>query len=214
MIERKSLPKQISEIIERKIKEGEYNIGDKLPTEPNLVQIFGVSRNTIREAVQSLINSGILKAYQGDGVYVVAKERLQVDFYNIMNETTEKNIFEVRDMLEKQIVILAINNASDEDMKKIEETLLLRKNEFSSAKENTQSDLNFHMAIAEATHNDIILNIYKYVSEYIRQHILIKILEKDINQEYLDEVHDLLFEAIKNRDVKKALEYVEKIIEV
>ena len=54
---KKSLPKQIADSIEMKIKTEEYVVGDKLPPEPRLMEIYGVSRNTVREAVQSLTNS-------------------------------------------------------------------------------------------------------------------------------------------------------------
>lgn len=57
-----SLPKQISIEIEKAIKKGTFKIGEKIPSEPDLVKTFEVSRNTIREAIQSLIQAGVLTA--------------------------------------------------------------------------------------------------------------------------------------------------------
>ena len=213
-IVKKSLPKQIAEMIELKIKNNEYQVGDRLPTEPNLVEMFGVSRNTVREAIQSLTNSGLLETRQGDGTYVVARERLQVDFFHIMHETTYKNVLEVRDLLEKYIVVSAIKNATKEDIDEMESFLYLRKKEISSIRESTQADLNFHIAIAKATHNDIILNIYRYVSEYFNEFIYKKVYSENKDQTYIDEIHDLLLLAIKEKNIELAQDCVNKIIAI
>ena len=211
---KKSLPQQIADEIEERIKSGRYSIGEKLPTEPLLVEEFGVSRNTVREAVQSLTHSGLLETRQGDGTYVVAKEKLQVEIFNMMSSATYNNILEVREFLENHIVISAIKKATAPDIARIDQYLQLRKKEVNSIRENTQADLDFHIAIAQATHNDIILNMYKYVSEYIQEFISQKLHDGTKDQTYIDELHDLLFKAIKERDTEKALECVNKIIEI
>ena len=211
---KKSLPKQIAEIIEQKISKGEYEIGDKLPTEPELVSYFGVSRNTLREAIQSLTNSGLLESRQGDGTYVVAKERLQVELFNALSSTKQKDVLEVRNLLEHYVVTSAIKNCTEEDIQIIEEKLELRKKQTDSIKETTQADLNFHMAIAKATHNELLFNIYGYVSEYFNQFIYEKLYMHSKDTEYIDEIHDKLFDAIKSRNLDFANECISKIIEI
>ena len=54
----------------KKMKNGEWKVGQKLPTEPELCQFFGVSRTTIRQAVDSLVSAGLLAKKQGSGTYV------------------------------------------------------------------------------------------------------------------------------------------------
>lgn len=211
---RKSFPRQIADAIELKIKNGVYEVGDKLPPEPKLVEMFGVSRNTVREAIQSLTHSGLLETRQGDGTYVIAKERLQVDFFNIMNGTTYQNVLEVRELLEKHIVVSAIRNSTAEDIAEIESFLHLRKAEVDSVRESTQADLNFHIAIAKATHNDIILSVYRYVSEYFNEFIFQKIYDQKRDEAYIDQLHDQLFQAIRDQNVQLALESVNRIIEM
>ena len=209
-----SLPKQIADDIELQIRNGKYSIGEKLPTEPELVELYGVSRNTLREAIQSLSNSGILETRQGDGTYVVAKERLQVEFFNVLGSTSSKDVLEVRNMLENCVVISAINNATPEDIKIIKHYLELRKHTRESIRENTQADLDFHTAIAKSTHNDLLISLYKYVAEYFSQFIYDKIYRKTQNQTYIDEIHDLLFAALKEKNIKLAQECIKKIIEI
>ena len=211
-IVKKSLPQQIADAIEQKIHDKEYLVGDKLPTEPNLVEYFGVSRNTVREAIQSLAHSGLLETRQGDGTYVVAQEKLQVEFFNIMNSATYQNVLEVRELLEKHIVVSAIRNCTDEDIAEMKKYLLRRKGEESSLRETTQADLDFHIAIAAATHNEIILSMYKYISKYIQDVIYQKTHNMDHDQDYIDEIHDRLFHAIEDRDVDTALECVNRIV--
>ena len=213
-IVKKSLSNQVADDIELRIKKGEFNIGDKLPTEPELVSMYDVSRNTIREAIQSLTRPGILETRQGDGTYVIAKERLQVELYNMMDKTANKNVFEVRNMLENFIVIKAIDNADDKDLIDIEQALQTRKAETDSIREKTQADLYFHLSIAKATHNDLIVEMYKYVSAYFNEFIYDKIYRKIQNQQYIDEIHDSLFVAIKNKDIIKAKDCINKIIEI
>ena len=213
-IVKKSLPNQIAEDIEKRIKGGDFNVGDKLPTEPELVSMYGVSRNTIREAIKSLTAPGILETRQGDGTYVIAKERLQVELYNVMDKTTNKNIFEVRNMLENTIVEKAIINATDSDLLEIEKYLKLRKEETDSIREKTQADMNFHISIAKATHNDLLVEMYKYVSTYFNEFIFDKIYRKSKNQQYIDDIHDSLFVAIKEKDIIKAKDCISKIIEI
>lgn len=209
-----SLPKQVANDIEQRIKDGTYKIGDKLPTEPELVSQYGIGRNTLREAIQSLTNSGLLESRQGDGTYVIAKERLQVEFFNAMDASNNKNILEVRNMLENHIVVSAIDNATEEDIQTIEQLLHLRKQVSASVRENTQADLNFHIAITSATHNDLLVAIYKYVSSYFNEFIYSKIYSKSQDQRYIDELHDLLFSAIKSKDKTLAQNYIKKIIEI
>ena len=210
---KRSLPQQIAEAIEEKIKNGDYQVGDKLPTEPNLVEMFGVSRNTVREAIQSLTHSGILEARQGDGTYVVAKEKLQVEIFHMMSASTYQNISEVRELLEKHIVVSAVSNRTEQDLAEIEHFLQLRKQEIHSARETTQADLDFHIAIAKATHNDIILSVYQYVSEYIQGFIYHKIHEQPADQSAVDDMHETLFEAIRHKNAALALDCIERIIE-
>lgn len=207
-----SLPKQISDRIEAEIKEGKYKIGDKLPTEQELIKIFDVSRNTIREAMQSLTNSGILETRQGNGTYVVAQERLEVDFFNVMNSTTTKDVLEVRNLLEQYIVTSAIENVNDKDIEEIRKCLETRKKELNSVRENTEADLNFHFAIAKATHNELIVHLYKYVSKYFSKYIYEEIYNLKEEQNKIDELHEDLYIAIKNRDGNEAHNIINQII--
>ena len=211
---RKSLPKQIAEMIEEKIRSGEYQIGDKLPPEPVLMEIFGVSRNTLREAIQALTNCGLLQTRQGDGTYVMARERLQVDFYQFMDSSDSEDVLEIRELLEKHIAMSAMRHADAADLEEIGRALELRNAAVGNIREATQADLDFHMSIAHATHNEIVLNIYKYVSTYFNEFIYQKLRDTDTDEHHMDELHARLLEAIRSKNGPLALECVDHIVKV
>lgn len=206
-----SLPKQVSQAIEELILNDTYKIGDKIPTEPELMEMFKVSRNSVREAIQSLIQAGLLEAKQGKGTFVIAKKRLEVELINSLIKVDNKDISEVRNFLEENIVVLAIKHATEEDLDRIEFSLKNRNNNLDEVKENTEADINFHMSIAQATHNMLLIDLYQYISKYFVTYIASKI-EKKESVEEIDKLHKDLFLSIKNRDEISAKEIVKKIV--
>lgn len=207
-----SIPKQIADDIEQQIKNNVFTVGQKLPTEPELVKQYGASRNTVREAVQSLIHAGILESKQGSGTYVIAKDRLQVDLFSLMTEVTQENIVEVRTLLELYIVESAILHMDEDDIKKIEQCLLLRNNMSAEIKENTQADINFHISIACATHNLLLIKMYQYVTQFFSEFIASKTICHIDEHLYIDELHSNLVSAIKNKDLASAKNTINEII--
>lgn len=207
-----SMPKQIADNIEQKIKDGVLNVGDKLPTEPELVIEYGASRNTVREAVQSLIHAGILQAKQGNGTYVIAKDRLQVDLFSLMSKTQKEDTIEVRTLLEEHIVESAILHVTDLDIQKIKEALNLRNADFEKIKEYTKADIDFHIAIAYATHNVLLIKMYQYISQYFIEYIACSQKKHENEQEYIDSLHIQLAESIIQKDICAAKKVIIEII--
>ncbi|WP_349949811.1 FadR/GntR family transcriptional regulator, partial [Bacteroides cellulosilyticus] len=70
IIQKKSLADMIAETLKQQITEGTYRVGDKLPTEPELMKTFGVGRSSVREAVKLLVNMGVVRVQQGSGTFV------------------------------------------------------------------------------------------------------------------------------------------------
>lgn len=197
-----SLPKQISNEIENAIKNGEFQIGDKIPSEPDLVKTFGVSRNTIREAIQSLIQAGVLESRQGNGTYVMSLGRFEANILNKLNNSNIREVNEVRFSLETEIVKFAAQRRTEADLIKLRETLENRHSVKESIKEDSKADVEFHMAIAEACHNTIFIDLYRSISQFISNSIEQRGEFKELNEEF-DKLHIELFEAIELKDSKK-----------
>lgn len=209
-----SLPKQISIEIENAIKNGTFQIGDKIPSEPDLVKTFGVSRNTIREAIQSLIQAGVLESYQGNGTYVMSRGRFEANILNRLNNSNIREVNEVRFSIETEIVKFAAQRRTEEDLIKLRKTLKDRYSIERSIEENSKADVEFHMAIAKASHNTIFLDLYRSISQFISNSIEQRVEFKELNEELADKLHVELFEAIELQDSKKAEELIIKILTI
>ena len=209
-----SLPKQISIEIEKAIKKGTFKIGEKIPSEPDLVKTFEVSRNTIREAIQSLIQAGVLESRQGDGTYVVTTSRFEANILNRLNNSKISEVHEVRVSLEREIVKLAALRRTQSDLAEIKKTLENKNLTKGSFKENSEADLAFHLSIAKASHNSIFYDLYKSISEYICTSIEKRLVITHMEEELISQLHIELFEAISSQDSKKAEEVINKILEI
>lgn len=209
-----SLPKQISIEIEKAIKKGTFKIGEKIPSEPDLVKTFEVSRNTIREAIQSLIQAGVLESRQGDGTYVVTTSRFEANILNRLNNSKISEVHEVRVSLEREIVKLAALRRTQSDLAEIKKTLENKNLTKGFFKENSEADLAFHLSIAKASHNSIFYDLYKSISEYICTSIEKRLEITHMEEELISQLHIELFEAISSQDSKKAEEVINKILEI
>ena len=209
-----SLPKQISIEIEKAIKKGTFKIGEKIPSEPDLVKTFEVSRNTIGEGIQALIQAGVLESGKGDGTYVVTTSRFEANILNRLNNSKISEVHEVRVSLEREIVKLAALRRTQSDVAEIKKTLENKNLTKGSFKENSEADLAFHLSIAKASHNSIFYDLYKSISEYICTSIEKRLEITHMEEELISQLHIELFEAISLQDSKKAEEVINKILEI
>ena len=211
-IKRDSLSKQVSDKLEKMIESGEYEVGQKIPTEPELMQIFEVSRNTIREAVQSLTWAGILEVKQGDGTYVRSASRFRANMNKKYSQVSLDDISEARNSIEVTIAHLAAMRRQEEDIEKIRAAFMKRRNSITDCRENTKADIEFHMAIAEASHNMILIDLYQSISDYLESHIVEKTMERGENLDKIDQLHEKLYHAVIDGEEDKAAIYAKEII--
>ncbi len=102
--------------MESLIREGEWPVGTRIPAEPELMRLFQVSHNTVREAVQGLIHAGLMVARPGDGTYVIAADRLDAALDNRLHHAEMARILEARLAIEKAIVALAARSRTEQDL--------------------------------------------------------------------------------------------------
>jgi len=189
---------RISEYIAEQLKEAILKQrlipGDRLPSEVELAKKFKTSRVTVREALRALELSGFLNVKKGakGGTFVkgIDSDVVKNSFLNYLhfNELTVENIFEVRFILEPTTVAFAAKRRTENDLiemrKIIDETDILiqrmsrhRKNNQSKTESDYESDLNveFHRAIAKASHNPILrVTLESVVDLHNREIILLK----------------------------------------
>ncbi|WP_431292561.1 FadR/GntR family transcriptional regulator [Pedobacter sp. P26] len=108
---------QISFKIRNDINKGKFKVGEKIPSEPALMELYGVGRSTIREAIKSLTLSGILTVQQGFGTKVNATPSEPIE--QRLRSSDFEEINQVRALLEQEIVRLATKNRTESDLETI-----------------------------------------------------------------------------------------------
>ena len=212
-VKRYSLNQQVADSIVKMIERGIYKIGEKIPTETELMHMFDVSRNTIREAIQSLNQAGVLAVKQGDGTYVRATNRFDANMKMKYEEVSFDEISESRKALEVTICLLASSRRTKGELIQIEKAYKKRKACIGgSIQEQTKADIEFHMAIAKACHNRILIDLYSSMFDYLETHIMDRQMDEDISDDYIEELHEGLFNAIKSQDAEAAGHFADKIV--
>lgn len=168
-IQKSSTPEIIINEIIQHIKSGELKPGSKLPTERDMSQMFGVGRSSIREATKALVLSGYLESSQGKGTFI--RKDLPVSdmtLSNLRHALVAEQIIELmelREILECNAVKLAAKRANPEDLRRIREALERMQACKADIKRFYDPDFDFHVAIAEATHNEMICETMKQIIE-------------------------------------------------
>jgi GntR family transcriptional repressor for pyruvate dehydrogenase complex len=198
----------VAEQILRAIKEGVYKAGDKLPPERVLAEEMGVSRNSIREALSALQVLNIVESKAGDGTYIkklVESINIESQILPILEESESPfKIFEARNVLEMGVVELAIDNATPEDIERIRRALerMYKQAEARDYEGYLAANLDFHLAIAEATANPIVERmmtlLWETTSQRLLNEMLIDYWQENINSSI--EIHEQIFAAIKDKN--------------
>ena len=164
-IRRGRLPEQVAEGLRQLLLTGAFKPGDRLPAEAALAKSFGVGRNTLREAVRQLEMLGMVEVLQGGGTFVRSPDagRVAEPFRVLMALSTSstRQVLEFRSVLEPAIAALAAEKATAEQVRRLEELLerkvaMQRRNRSDAVLE---TDLDYHLALAEATNNPLIQDV-------------------------------------------------------
>lgn len=184
--------------------------GDKLPSERTLSEKFGVSRGSIREAIQKLEFYGLLKSIPQSGTFVanigVIAMNGMIDDILRLDEPDFKSLVETRILLELKTAKLAALRRSENDLKSIKNALDAYANKVIKGEDAVQEDLLFHLAIARASGNQsmntfMLIITPEIITNFEKYHVC------DSNQSFLGiQEHTDIYEAIKNQDVKLAKE--------
>jgi len=210
LLEKQNISDKIFDILKQEIVEERITVGEKLPSEDALSKQFGVSKASVKAALQRLSALGLIETRVGQGSFVLEfdprhyMDQVQ-DF--LMSDSEIASIIEYRMYIEMAATRLAVKKATEENFKRMEEIL----DEMDKAKEEKNMDLHgqldylFHLEIWKSTKNSIFQMAYEIVGKMVLQHITI--LNKEIarkDKEFLtgkDEVHRHLFDAIKSKDL-------------
>ena len=191
------------------VKRSELKPGDKLPPERELAEKLSISRNSLREAFRVLESKGLIKSKAGGGRYL--REIRKNGYSNTENiilsleKSSILELLEAREIFEVKIAKIAAQRATTEDIELIEKALdKTNKEEISNGKK-TESDTEFHLAIARASRNFVFVNIMQLHLDLLKE-TREKTWEIPGRREEQQKEHQSIFQAIKEHNGKKAAE--------
>jgi GntR family transcriptional regulator, transcriptional repressor for pyruvate dehydrogenase complex len=209
-IQSSRLCEQIVEQIEDSILKGTLKSGDQLPAERDLAQEFGVSRTAVREAIKTLREKGLVEAYTGRGTFIT-NERSQAIRHSLdrMIKINQPEGFlqlaEARSILEPEIAALAAIRADAQHLTMMREAVAVMDRSQSNPDAYIEADLDFHLALAEAAGNQIILSLIDSIVGILRAQ-RIRIFRAPGGPERGQVFHKRILAAVEQRDRAAARE--------
>lgn len=195
------LSEKVSIAIKNDIASGKLKKGEKIPPEPELMEIYSVGRSTIREAVKSLAMSGILKVQQGFGTIVASKTK-EEPLSQRLRRAEFDEINTVRALLEKEIVRLACTHRTEADLEQMKNLLNERKKSIAAKQQKkcADADINFHISIAKASGNNVLIDLYENFTNVIREFFKKRDEDDILHFETSQASHEELAKAIASKD--------------
>ncbi|WP_242834963.1 FadR/GntR family transcriptional regulator [Ruminiclostridium cellobioparum] len=210
-ITRQSIGEQVFEQLKEQIFNNEWKRGEKIPSENDLAVSFGVSRITVRQALQKLTALGLIETRLGEGSFIrdaapgINMNPLIPIAY--LNENSLQEILEYRRALEGNVAELATEKASEDEVAKLEEAYKLMEQVKNELELFSKADLNFHLLLANMTKNSLIIQTFHIFNDVLNR-AFSQIVNERGNSAGIY-YHKLLLEAVKNRnsgDAKKIMQ--------
>ncbi len=194
---------EVMEQMKGNIITGEWAAGNKIPSEMDLVDLFGVSRISVRNAIHQLVGMGLLVIKRGEGTFV--NDAIPAQYFNILlpllmvEKPSIVDVFEYRCILESKSAALAAKRASKKDIKTLEEIC----DKLKGTKDYDtyiKFDVAFHSVIASATRNSVIIKITAILADILRS--TMREAVEFVGIEKGNYFHSELCKAIKKKDIK------------
>jgi GntR family transcriptional repressor for pyruvate dehydrogenase complex len=173
-VEKKRAYEDIVQQVVTLIEGGKLKRGDQLPSERELTEAFKVSRTTVREAIRTLESMQLLQCLQGNGTYILAssEEALIRPLAAALFDNDKDNIrdlFYVRKVIEPHIAQLAAENATPQEIQKIEGILRRHRECIEHGKSYAETNSLFHRSVARASKNSVIERLFLAMIDLLRR---------------------------------------------
>jgi len=197
-----------------RLDRGEMRAGDRLPSVEELAKTYGVGRSTVREALSALKAMGLIDIRQGGGTFVKDPpaapphpSHLHPDSWIERSENL-RHLLEVRRLLETGSAALAARQRTEDDLRALSETLSGMRNNLHDEAYGEQADVRFHLQIAAATHNPVLIELMQSLSrklhDSMRDMRALWFYAERSSAERLLKEHTAIYEAVAARDGEKA----------
>ncbi len=171
-VSRASVKNQVFEQLRDRITERTWLPGTKIPSEKSLADMLGVSRVSVREALQMLSSLGLLETTHGGGTYV--REYSGEVFLNpllpmlALDTPDILHVLEYRKMIEKGIVSLVVERAGSAEIEELESAFHAMVEHKNDPRAFAQADLSFHLALARATANPVVIKVNAVITDILK----------------------------------------------
>jgi GntR family transcriptional regulator, transcriptional repressor for pyruvate dehydrogenase complex len=198
-VERRSAAADVQAQLQTLIETGQFKQNDRLPSEIELARSFGVSRPVVREALMSLQTLGLTASQSGKGTFVVS-DRVRTPL--LVGRYSPAHIKEVRRALEIPSAELAAQRRTDKDVGQLA-ALLARLEDADNPARRNQLDADFHVAIATASGNPLLVKLIEDMRTVLEEHSLA--LAKAPHRRTAAHIeHSIIYDAIVRRDAEAA----------
>ncbi len=171
-IQTERIYQKIVEQIRAMLTDGQIGPGDRLPSEREIAEQMGVSRAAVREAFSALEMTGLIEVRPGEGSFVKSGDIL-TPFALLqamaVDEALAAEMFEIRRSLEGEAAWLAAQRRTEEDLRSIRYWLEQMGQDLSHYSHGEVADWEFHLAVAAASHNGLLLRVMHQLSEAMRR---------------------------------------------
>jgi len=205
------LSEKVASQLKRAISSGIFRVGERLPSERELAEQMGVSRPSIREALQQLELLGIVETVHGGGSVVknLTEQEISKPMEIVLKEDRQRvlEVTEVRAFMEAWAARQAAANRTEEELELIRGFLEEMERDLEKGRIRPELDFQFHTEIAAATHNTIfvhlIQNIHQLISYSLRIHREQVFITREAQETIFDH-HLRVFKAIQDQDADAA----------
>jgi GntR family transcriptional repressor for pyruvate dehydrogenase complex len=216
-------PKRISDQVFNQLRElifrGEFKAGEKIMTERELAEAFGVSRTSVREAINKLVILGLLDQKQGQGTFVRSPESTEKSILAAMVESQDASIadlLEVRMGLECNAAAMAATRANAKDIRFMGKSIEKMQADVLIGRLGTEADTSFHMAIAYATNNPLQIFLMKNLYDFLFTGIRVNLeglYKMPGNIDIIVDQHKAIYAAIQARNPNTAVQKMKQHID-
>ncbi|MGV8935923.1 MAG: FadR/GntR family transcriptional regulator [Allorhizobium sp.] len=212
---RPSLSSQVADAIRGQIEAGYYAPGDKLPTEPALIDKFGFSRTVVREAIAALRADGLVESRHGSGVFVIGPRQIDPGLRLFTSETSKISDIieelELRIAIEVEAAALAAVRSSPAQEVEIQSQVGFFAGLVAQGRPTDEADFQFHMAIAAATNNGRFRAFLEHIGRRMIPRVKFRTVMGGVDplpsrDEFILREHNEIAEAIIARDPDRARE--------
>jgi GntR family transcriptional repressor for pyruvate dehydrogenase complex len=198
------------EELSTRIRDQEFKPGDKLPPEAAIMEVYGVSRTVVREAISQLQAGGLVQTRHGIGTFVLEPPQrgLGLGTDSIVTVRDVLAILELRISMETEAAWLAATRRSDEQVAQMAEALGEMQRALTNGGMSVEADVRFHQLIAQATGNRYFVELLGQLGNAIIPRARLNTPELDTRPaDYLDRVnreHEDIYKSILRRDAEAA----------